>query len=241
MPDHRADRAQWDLKNGGWEKERLDSMGENIGKGDVVYYCGAELGEMPALCALWGADVVLFEPNHSSWPSIKMVWEANKLKKPLGCFAGFVSNVNQPTPSNPDLALKAEVFKGHGWKNDIDGWPIFSQQPLILDHGFSELHLEANGLPQYRIDDLAEYAEPTILIIDVEGSEFEVLKGAARTLEVCKPKIWLSLHPEMLFGHWGEYARTVRDFIINKGYKEHFLAYEHEVHFYYEPIKGSNE
>ena len=29
-------------------------MHNNIGKGDVVYYVGAEEGEMPALCQMWG-------------------------------------------------------------------------------------------------------------------------------------------------------------------------------------------
>ena len=37
LPKHRADRPDW-YQPHGWEKPRLKSMHENIGKGDVVYY-----------------------------------------------------------------------------------------------------------------------------------------------------------------------------------------------------------
>ena len=56
LPKHRADRPEW-YQPHGWEKLRLKSMSENIGKGDVVYYVGAEEGEMPALCQMWGSPM----------------------------------------------------------------------------------------------------------------------------------------------------------------------------------------
>jgi hypothetical protein len=31
---------------------------KTLAKGDVVYYVGAEEGEMVALCQMWGAEVV---------------------------------------------------------------------------------------------------------------------------------------------------------------------------------------
>ena len=62
LPKHRADRPEW-YTDKGWEKLRLKSMHEGLGEGDVMYYVGAEEGEMAALCQMWGAEVVLFEPN----------------------------------------------------------------------------------------------------------------------------------------------------------------------------------
>ena len=122
LPEHRAARLEWFTKQG-WEKKRLSSMHEYIGEGDVVYYVGAELGEMPALCQMWGAEVVLYEPNHKAWPVIKAVWKANKLKRPLGLLAGFASSVEKQIPKNPDK----ELYEGIGWANGKDTWPIFSQ------------------------------------------------------------------------------------------------------------------
>jgi uncharacterized membrane protein YkgB len=63
LPEHRAARPEWRSERG-WEKARHQSMKQHIGATDVVYYIGAELGEFPALCAKWGAALVLIEPNH---------------------------------------------------------------------------------------------------------------------------------------------------------------------------------
>lgn len=235
MPEHRAARPEWDIKNGGWEKERLNSMYKHLKKGDVVYYIGAELGEMPALCQMWGAEVCLFEPNHSAWPVIKGVWKANKLERPLGLFAAFVGAETKTEPENPDERLKDK------WHLGEDNWPEFSKEEINPEHGFSELHKEKDGLPIMSIDDVAMHTKgPTAFSIDVEGSEMEVLKGAENTILTYRPKIWLSLHPEFLIQYWGLYGNDVRNWIKDRGYKEHLLAYDHEVHFFYEPIESED-
>ena len=231
LPEHRAKRTEWTSKEG-WERARLESMHKHIGTGDIVYYVGAELGEMPALCQMWGAAVIVFEPNHTAWPSIRAIWKANKLKNPLGVYAGFVSNEHKPIPEKPDNSL----YDGVGWRMGEGNWPIFSQGKLIKDHGFSQLYQEADGLPQYKIDILVEMNfPPTAIILDVEGSEWEVLKGAEETIKSRKPKIWLSGHPEFMFNQYGKYLTDLRNWIKDFGYKETLLDYQHEVHLFYEP------
>jgi FkbM family methyltransferase len=232
LPEHRAARPEWH-NDTGWEKARLESMHSMIGKGDVVYYVGSELGEMAALCALWGAEVVNFEPNFSAWPSIYQTWEANKLPQPLANFAGFASNVHQPIPPNADGSL----YKGLGYKNDVDGWPEYAYGEIIEAHGFSELYQEAQGLPQYRIDNLVAEGlkPPTVITFDCEGSDWEVLKGAEDTIRNHKPKIWASIHPEFMFHQFGEYSRDFRNWIIDHGYDEQYIDYAHELHMLYTP------
>src|SRR5882672_1960561 len=89
LPKHRADRAEWYTEEG-WERERLKALEAEIKHqintklSSVVYYIGAEEGEMAALCQMWGAKVVLFEPNKLVWPNIKAIWEANDLEMPMG-------------------------------------------------------------------------------------------------------------------------------------------------------------
>lgn len=232
LPEHRANREEWHNEKG-WEKARLDSMHQHIGKGDVVYYVGAELGEMAALCQTWGAEVVMFEPNYSAWPSIYQTWKANKLKKPLACYAGFASNVHQPIPPNADWAL----MKRGDWNVQEDGFPKFAHGEIVEAHGFSELYLEADGLPQYRIDDLVAEGlkPPTVITFDCEGSDWEVLKGAQKTLKTYHPKIWASIHPEFMFHQFNEYSGDFRNWIKDHGYNETYLDYQHELHMYYEP------
>src|SRR5882724_6033705 len=80
LPKHRADRPEWKT---GWEVERLDALRASIEPGKLVFDVGAEEGDMSALYALWGAQVVLFEPNERVWPNIRAIWEANRLELPF--------------------------------------------------------------------------------------------------------------------------------------------------------------
>ena len=217
VPKHRAERPEYNIKDG-WEGKRLLHMSKNIGKGDVVYYVGAEEGEHPALCQMWGAEVILFEPNPKVWPNIKAIWGANDLEEPV-TFQGFASNEKR--------LVSSSGFLQHGF-------PKCADEEVIGNHGFKELYLEADNYNQYRVDDINSHT-PTVLSIDVEGSEFEVLKGAEQTILKHKPKIYLSLHPEFLFHQWGVYGREVRNWLLDRGYKEKLLDYDHEVHLYYEP------
>ncbi len=231
LPRHRADRPEWYTETG-WERARLAALHDAIRGQDnpVVYYLGAELGEMPALCQMWGAQVVLFEPNPLAWPSIRAIWEANNLNPPL-CFAGFASDITDLNPPNGAPRLE-----------DITTWwPDCAAGPIVEAHGFKELYQESDAYPQTRIDDLsiAPVFPPTVLTFDIEGSEWRALRGAEQTLRIHKPVLVASIHPEFMFHQWGEYARDFRNWIIALGYRETLLAYEHELHALYEPADAT--
>lgn len=216
LPKHRAERPEW-YTDKGWERERMVSMRSHLSDKDTIYYIGAEEGEMPALCQMWGAKVVMFEPNDKVWPNIYGVWLANGLDAPTGCFEGFAAN--ETTDSHIQL---------NKWPESISG-------PIIPDHAFRELR-HPGDIPRIKVDDfyMGTKLEPTALSIDVEGSEWEVLKGASQVIKQFSPKIWLSLHPEFMFDQYGKYSYEVRRWLIDQGYKETLLDYQHEAHFYYE-------
>jgi FkbM family methyltransferase len=215
LPKHRAERPEW-FTDKGWERARLDSMHKHLSKDDLMFYVGAEEGDMAALCQMWGAKMVLFEPNPKVWSNIKAIWKANKLEDPLLCYVGFASN--KTSTQGIDLIIRESV-----WANCANG-------KLIADHGFMELH--NHNAPEIKIDDIEVI--PTAISIDVEGSEWQVLRGAEQTLRKYHPKIWLSLHPEFMFRIYGEYQFDLRAWIKNLGYKETLLDYQHEVHLMYE-------
>lgn len=234
LPKHRADRPDW-YTDEGWERKRLDKLADYIeiqemrGFREIVYYVGAEEGEMPALCQMWGAQVVLFEPNQKVWPNIKLIWEANKLKAPLGVFPGFAANETNYHPKNLDFDPAI----------DETGWPLCADGAVISDHGFRELYQENTAVPSVKIDDYVASSGniPTVIVFDVEGSEWEVLKGAEKTIVEHRPILFASIHPEFMFHQFGAYSRDFRNWIIDHYYDETIVDYQHELHTIYVPRK----
>lgn len=214
LPKHRADRPEWYTETG-WEKKRLEHMHSKIKSGNLVFYVGAEEGDMCALVARWGAQLLMFEPNDKVLPNIKAIWDANDLSDSL-FYKGFASDVTTVV----DNAF-VNISEATG--------------DVIPDHGFKELR-DPGDIPQIRIDDIITI--PDFVVLDVEGAEGRVLRGAEQTLREHKPKIYLSLHPEFLHEQYGEWGAELRKWIIDLGYKETLIDYPlHEVHLYYEAKK----
>ena len=219
LPEHRAARPDW-YQPHGWEKPRLKHMSEHISSEDVMYYVGAEEGEFAALCQMWGAEVVVFEPNPKVWSHFPLLWSANNLDLPLACIPGFASD---------KINNLSRIY--------YNEWPPEVNDVIEAAHGFKELYLEGETYGQITIDSCVYdhgIKPPTAISLDVEGSEWRVLGGAERVLREHKPKIWLSGHPEFMLQQWDESLYNLRQWIKGLGYKELILDYQHEVHLYYE-------
>lgn len=222
LPEHRADRPEWPW----WEATRLAAMRHHISAGDIVYDIGAEEGDFPALWSMWGAEVVLFEPNPRVWPNIRAIWQANGLDLPAAWYVGFASDTTAEEPEACDVNAE-----------EHDGWPACAYGPLIGDHGFRHLAEETDTTPQVRLDDFVKRAGiyPTVLTLDIEGGELAALRGAERVLRDLRPVVFASLHPDALADFYGATTEDVRSFVRHCGYDETFLTTDHEEHWMFTP------
>jgi FkbM family methyltransferase len=81
------------------------------------------------------------------------------------------------------------------------------------------------------VDDEAQRlgCAPTLIKIDVEGAEWDVLRGAIGVLTRNKPVLLLSLHPQALVQQ-GWSAEGVLDWLRELGYNNEIMARDHEIH-----------
>lgn len=218
LPPHR--QQQWLNK---WEDERISSMIANIKESNIVFDIGTEEGDISALLAQRCKEIVLVEPTEKVWENIRAIFSANGIEKPLGMYPGFASNLT--TKEQPE---------------SITEWPVRLGTELKGNYGFRNLSEDGVILPQIRLDELKEklnVKQVDLLNIDVEGSEYEVLKGAKQILTFDRPLVYVSVHPEMMFWHHHQYEQNLHEYMSSVGYKAKHLAFDHEHHWFFYPIE----
>ena len=215
---------QWERwhEGAGWEVARLASLHANIMPGDVVYDIGAELGDFSALFATWGARVCLFEPGYRAWPNIAATWQGNNLPPPLGCWPGFLDD---QTDDLGQAYLRTRRYQQ---------WPRQSRGVIAVENHFARPE-ERPDIPHVTLDDYvaASSVIPTVLTIDVEGSEVRVMKGAREVLAAHHPLVFISEHPQIIADTYNYPITLLHDFMAQQDYQRLELAIDHEVHALY--------
>lgn len=216
-----------------WERCFIEALVGLLRPGWTVYDVGAEQGEFAALAGsiVGGSRVHLFESSPTSWPSLRAIWDANDLTPPR-CWHGFAGDVSTPGA--------AELVRS-GWPAAVDG-PA-SEEPEFAFLG------ERPDIPTITLDDYAEATgcQPSVIMMDVEGSESLVLEGAVRVLRAARPFVFVSIHEPAYYERYGngQEARFAPQqehvFRIASGarYVPRFLGYDHEAHYLFSPVEAS--
>lgn len=227
LPTHRA--KAWKEWGGYWEVERIDSMVNNVKEGDIVFDIGAEEGDISALLAqkVGGENMVLFEPGPQVWPNMHAIWCANNLETPRGCYVGFASDVTEEFPQALDYSREMR-----------DGWPVSAYGDVIDDHGFRHVMDWTDKTSQITLDDWCERSGvyPDMITMDVEGSELKVLLGAEKILREREPLVYVSIHPDLINVMYNMEYQRIFHFMKGLGYKEEYLATDHEQHFLFRSL-----
>lgn len=212
--------ANWDVF-ACWERERFHSMRDNLTHGEVLYDIGTEQGWCNLIYASFVGpeNMVLCEPTPEFWPNIYATWVANYAKSPRACYDGLLSDTTTDTRRN------------------IVGWPGNIDKPLIDRNRYQYIHDNTQRIPEIRLDDLVERTGivPDAITIDVEGAELLVLQGATRTLSSKRPKVWASLHHDLIERDYDATLADVHTFMESFGYRGTHLATDHEQHWFFRP------
>ena len=179
---------------------------------DTVYDVGAQHGDYSLLCAVFGANVHAFEP----------------LKKNL-----IIFNKNLKLNRIPAQLIH---LNGEAVGDRLDEIEIPYDDEMASIEGKSREHVGMTTIDHYT--SISE-SHPTILKIDVEGFELQVLKGAAETLKRYHPRIIIETHSSQLEAECLKYLADFGYKVIhtgriaqNKGWMDKvtnlFLAFEGE-------------
>ncbi len=212
-----------------WEVARFKSMEENLELGDVLFDVGTETGWISAIYAQFvGPEgMCLFEPCVELWPAIKASWEQNGLAMPLSTCCALVSDVDVFADSLATSLMAVD-------KN----WPVPAFETVLLENvKYNHIDEDCNRRAQIRLDTFVEWSEiePSAITIDVEGAEYQVLRGAEQTIRRCRPLVWASIHEKFMVDRYKVWPSTLRLFMESCNYQGHFLAEDHEAHWLWKP------
>lgn len=229
VPDSIADwEGGWDAPSH-WERERIDSMRKHLSKGMTLFDVGVEHGWMNILFAQMvdPQNMVLIEPTPGMWQDIALTWRANFPDvEPLACWPGLLG---------AERVAKRATFQT-GWPS----WVDFNgpESPAGLDYRSLVEDRDGEKIETSTIDVLAKALKIRVdaISIDVEGAEFEVLKGGVKTLTKDRPLVWVSVHPDMLERNYNvPDVRTIYQFMADLGYGREYLGTDHEQHHFFAP------
>lgn len=76
---------------------------------------------------------------------------------------------------------------------------------------------KGGNIPTLRVDDLG-LKDLDLLMLDIEGAEYEALKGAEETVSLCKPTIVLEWKPHT-WSRFGASEKQMREWLREHGYR----------------------
>src|SRR5205085_4554641 len=96
----------------------------------------------------------------------------------------------------------------------------FDQKDGMFREGAASDKLSPMDVPSISLDSYVDQtgARPSLIKLDVEGFECEVLEGARKSLQQNKPRVWLELHPDFLKAQGRNWEDPI-NFLKSLGYQ----------------------
>jgi FkbM family methyltransferase len=207
-----------DVVNLNWETVEVEAyrvFAGAIKPGDIVCDIGAHFGTYCLIAVARGARVVAYEPCQLTRKYLSRHLEWN------GAAEGTQVLVRPICCGNSVGTTK--FFHRPDWPEGING--VLPQDGLV-----------ETTVPMTTIDREVEELRltPSLIKIDVEGAELDVLMGASRVLAVGKPRLLVSLHPKRL-AQIGLTCDDITSWLNQHGYASELISEDQEVHVFARP------
>jgi FkbM family methyltransferase len=220
-------------ERGSYDRETFNSVRERLSPGDILFDVGAYDGITSVIASeiVGPRSVVIIEPGEMNWGTIRAYWQANTSDLPHATYAGFLSDEDK------DASVCRGVYRGafppESYQYPVSEWEEHSNFRLLNDrNSFSAVA----RLPYMKLDTLAWVTDPPRgILMDVEGAELLVLRGAKETLQYRRPFVWASIHPQFMQDRFGHDVRQLRQTMEAWGYCGELLADDHEQHWFFKP------
>jgi FkbM family methyltransferase len=168
----RWETAAWE---GDYEQAVQEYFQQQLKSGCVFYDVGANFGFYSLLAARQGAQVFAFEPDVQIAESLERHAHLNSVNARIEIIRAAVYSTTGSIAIDP-----ASCQRGHG--NAHVGVALDPSHPTVQ-------------VPCTTLDDFAwKHTAPSIVKIDVEGAESEVLKGATKVFAESRPHVLCEVH-----------------------------------------------
>jgi FkbM family methyltransferase len=187
-----------------YEKENFDFLKSHLGKGDIVLDIGAHIGLFSVIAArITGNEgkIYAFEPSGDTYGLLEKTVAINSL-------AGIIEPV------------KGAVGMDSGFITFYESKVVGDNSNSLVSYK-TDRELQAVQVKLYSIDGFVKQHNITSLKfikIDVEGAEYDAIRGAKETLRSLKPVCTLGIHPDAIAAK-GDNLGQIYDFIMMNNYK----------------------
>jgi FkbM family methyltransferase len=213
LPRDRARREGWAW----WERDALAALWSVIRPGDTVWDIGAEQGDLAALYATWGAEVIAVEPDPGCWPLIRATFDANSIEPERGIEAAV-----GPTARGTNAFAHEDTWPDSAWDPEPPEPAFVTDPPEVVT-----------------LDQIMDFVglAPDLVVMDIEGGEYQALLGGEHLLRTL-PILMISVHPEMMRDRYGDTPDDLIAHVERQGYTHHRVSYDHEHHYLFKPDPG---